>query len=345
MAGANASLAAAGKAPFVLDRSDAFAGVMIDDLTTLGIREPYRMFTSRAEFRLSVRAENADVRLTRRGFELGLVSRARYENAQERERLIASGLSVLSSFTLPCAKWVELGYKVAEDGRPRSGSEILAMPHVTLAQVAGTLREQQQLQWEKRREEREVLQGEMGTLQERQDVFQERLPQDDKDFLQALTEITSTPIAPAPGSEPPVHPRVAEHVEVAVKYAGYLERQAREVAEFKAGAGTPIPPDIEYADLPGLSREEQEILTVHRPPTVHAASRIPGVRPSTQLMLFQVAKRAADAARRAATHAERSAATHAALAQVRAQADALKAEAHALAIERERDGSLPAGAA
>lgn len=82
MAGVNAGLAAVGKPPFVLHRTDAFIGVLIDDLTTLGTREPYRMFTSRAEYRLSLRAENADLRLTRRAFEAGFVSRERYACAR-----------------------------------------------------------------------------------------------------------------------------------------------------------------------------------------------------------------------------------------------------------------------
>ena len=268
------------------------------------------MFTSRAEFRLSVRAENADVRLTRRAYEAGFVSKDRYEIFCERERHISDGMSQLSSFILPSAKWTALGHKVSEDGRPRSAADILSSPHVTLPDIL------------------------------------------------ALMRAHGCP-------EAGVHPRVADNVEVSVKYKGYLERQAREVAEFKAGASVAIPADLVYTDLPGLSKEEQEILTAHRPVTVHAASRIPGIRPSTLLLLFQVAKRqlkAADAlaaagtlhpagaaAQAAAAAAEAaglggSSKTKAALLQARQQAAILRAEAEALAEERKREGSLAAGA-
>ena len=289
IAGINAGNAAVGKPSFVLQRSDAFIGVMIDDLTTLGIREPYRMFTSRAEYRLSVRAENADVRLTRRGYEAGFVSQERYRVFQERERLIADGLQQLHSFHLPgvstnSVSWSGLGYKIAEDGRPRSAADILSTPNVTLNEVVGIMR--------------------------------------------------------ANGApEAAVHPRVSDNVEVTIKYKGYLDQQAKEVAEWKAGAASVArPPDIVYADLPGLSKEEQEILTAHRPVTVHAASRIPGIRPSTQLLLFQVAKRQLKRVEGATSEAA------AAVAQAKRQAALLRQEAEALAEERKRDGLVAPGA-
>ena len=105
IAGINAGLAAAGRAPFILRRTDALTGVLIDDLTTLGTREPYRMFTSRAEYRLSLRAENADLRLTARAWAAGAVSAGRYALLREREGLVAQGLAALEGFRLPPGEW------------------------------------------------------------------------------------------------------------------------------------------------------------------------------------------------------------------------------------------------
>lgn len=285
-----------------------------DDLITLGAREPYRMFTSRSEFRLSVRSENADFRLTRRGYEAGVVSRERYEYFAERERLVRAGLSALAGFVLPSSRWAALGYKVAGDGRPRSADDILSMPHVTLDEVTALLMRRQAAP----------------------DAGDGLPPQQHQDVARAATGAAAAPPPP-----PIVHPRVAEHVEVAVKYRGYLQRQAREVEEYKSGAaGVALPPDMAYATLPGLSREEQEILEAHRPATVYAASRIPGIRPSTTLLLYQSVKRLAAAAAAAAARAGGSGGD-----EVRRQAALLRAEAAALAEERARDGSLPAGAA
>jgi tRNA uridine 5-carboxymethylaminomethyl modification enzyme len=257
LAGINAGLAAVGKPPLVLDRSDAYVGVMVDDLTSLGAREPYRMFTSRAEFRLSLRAENADLRLTRRAFEAGVVSRERFEYFCERERLIQSGLDQLNAFLLPSKRCAELGFKVTSDVHKRSAADLLSLPHVTLAQVRSLMADHD-----------------------------------------------------APLDIPA---RVSENIETSIKYRGYLEKQRREIEDFKRGDALPLPETIDYSQFLSLSTEEKEILLAQRPATVHAASRIPGIRPSTLLQLFQVAKRAAVTKVRAAQVAKRAAASAAAL--------------------------------
>jgi tRNA uridine 5-carboxymethylaminomethyl modification enzyme len=304
-----------------------------DDLITLGAREPYRMFTSRSEFRLSVRSENADFRLTRRGYEAGIVGRERYEYFTERERLVGAGLSALAGFVLPSSRWAALGYKVAGDGRPRSGDDILSMPHVTLAEISALMHAEGRAHTQAASASHEEADAGAGTGAPRQQHL---------DVAQAATDAATDAVATATTASllpppPVVHPRVAEHVEVAVKYRGYLQRQAREVEEYKGGAsGVALPGDMVYAALPGLSKEEQEILEAHRPPTVYAASRIPGIRPSTTLLLYQSVKRLAAAAARSAGGGGDGA---------RRQAALLRAEAAALAEERARDGSLPAGAA
>ncbi|XP_030076290.1 5-taurinomethyluridine-[tRNA] synthase subunit MTO1, mitochondrial [Microcaecilia unicolor] len=109
VAGINASLRVSGKAPFIVSRTEGYVGVLIDDLTTLGTNEPYRMFTSRAEFRLSLRPDNADYRLTFRGYEeAGCVSQRRYTRALEMRNNLNEGLAALKSLQLSCSKWIQL---------------------------------------------------------------------------------------------------------------------------------------------------------------------------------------------------------------------------------------------
>ncbi|RKP06061.1 glucose-inhibited division protein A [Thamnocephalis sphaerospora] len=125
MAGINAGLAATGREPFVLDRADAYIGVLIDDLVTKGVEEPYRIFTSRSEYRLSVRADNADVRLTEKGYRAGVVSEARYTRHRQMADELEHGLALLSQFELSPQRWADHGVLVNKDGVPRSALRIL----------------------------------------------------------------------------------------------------------------------------------------------------------------------------------------------------------------------------
>ena len=108
-----AGLSAVGKPPFLLERTDSLIGVMIDDLTSMGVSEPYRMFTSRAEYRLSLRAENADARLTPRAYAAGVVSDLRHAHFTERQALLAGAMGRLEAFRMPAAAWADRGFKFA----------------------------------------------------------------------------------------------------------------------------------------------------------------------------------------------------------------------------------------
>jgi len=137
MAGLNAALAVGGSdSPFILDRADAYIGVMIDDLTTRGADEPYRMFTSRAEYRLRLRADNADQRLTPLGRAIGCLSPLRQDHWNIREAALAEARQVLASVKATPQDLARHGISVRQDGRIRTGMEILALPDIPLSRLA-----------------------------------------------------------------------------------------------------------------------------------------------------------------------------------------------------------------
>ncbi len=136
IAGLNAALAAQGRAPFTLDRSQAYIGVMIDDLTTMGAPEPYRMFTSRSEYRLSMRPDNADLRLTPLAVNLAIVSDQRRERFEEKMALLNEARSFSSAIKLSPNKAASYGLQLNQDGQVRSLMELMSYPHIGFDDLA-----------------------------------------------------------------------------------------------------------------------------------------------------------------------------------------------------------------
>jgi len=136
VAGLNAALAAMGRAPFVIDRSEAYIGVMIDDLITLGAPEPYRMFTSRSEYRLSLRPDNADLRLTGRGLNIGCVAVPRETMFRKKQQLLTEALEFASRETLTPKQAAAAGLTVNQDGQIRSLLDLLSYPHIGFDDLA-----------------------------------------------------------------------------------------------------------------------------------------------------------------------------------------------------------------
>ena len=135
IAGVNAALSIKGSEPFILDRSDAYIGVMIDDLITKGVAEPYRMFTSRAEYRLSLRADNADQRLTQKGIDLGLVSEERSNIFKDKSLKLAKIDSKMTKLSITPSKVSKFSINIAKDGISRNANEILAQKDVNMCKI------------------------------------------------------------------------------------------------------------------------------------------------------------------------------------------------------------------
>ncbi|CAH0350770.1 tRNA uridine-5-carboxymethylaminomethyl(34) synthesis enzyme MnmG [Aquabacterium sp. CECT 9606] len=270
-AGLNAALQARGQGPWLPRRDQAYLGVLVDDLITKGVTEPYRMFTSRAEFRLQLREDNADMRLTEAGRELGLVgderwaafNRKRDAVSRETERLRAQWVRPA---TLAAADAHRLVGKALE--REYSLADLLRRPGVNfdvLAEVS-TLAHQAQaaLNAEK------VASGQ-GT------VPRETVPVS-RAALQA--ELGNT-LADA----------VVEQVEISIKYAGYINKQNDEVERSAHFENLQLPAELDYHQVPALSFEVRHKLSQHRPETLGQASRISGVTPAAiSLLLIHLKK-------------------------------------------------------
>ena len=237
MAGTNAALAAQSRAPFILDRSQAYIGVMIDDLITKGVTEPYRMFTSRAEYRLLLRADNADQRLTKLGADIGLVgqSRASY-TAEKIEKFTKAKVNAADLKETPSVL-AKAGITINQDGVRRSVMDLLAYPNITMADLTAVWPELRELD-------------------------------------------TDT----------------AEYLAIDATYAGYLERQARDIEAFRRDEGLRIPEALEYDKIGGLSNEVRSKLIEARPATLGQAARIEGVTPGALMAVLAHIKKANRAA-------------------------------------------------
>jgi tRNA uridine 5-carboxymethylaminomethyl modification enzyme len=245
-AGVNAALQAQGREGFTLRRDQAYLGVLVDDLVTKGVTEPYRMFTSRAEYRLQLREDNADARLTELGRRLGLVDDARWAAFNRKRDAVAREAERLKG------SWVYPGRLPADAAERLLGKaldhehsllELLRRPGVsfdTLTELARAARIEPIVS-------RETFAAEYG---------------------EALADA------------------VIEQVEVSTKYAGYIGKQSDEVARARHFEDLPLPADLDYGQVHALSYEVRQKLAQHRPQTLGQASRISGVTPAAVSLLL-----------------------------------------------------------
>ncbi|MFQ3788662.1 tRNA uridine-5-carboxymethylaminomethyl(34) synthesis enzyme MnmG [Halomonas sp. A29] len=229
LAGLNAARRAKGLEAWWPRRDEAYLGVLVDDLITLGTKEPYRMFTSRAEYRLLLREDNADLRLTEAGRELGLVDDVRWAAFSEKREAIERESARLK------ASWVQPGSAAAEAITAKTGKPLS--------------REYSLLDLLKR--------PELGYAD--------------------LAHLSGEAVADE---------AVAEQVQIQAKYQGYIDRQQDEIDKLKRHEATPLPADLDYAQVEGLSHEIRQKLAEARPGTLAQASRISGVTPAAVSILL-----------------------------------------------------------
>ena len=240
MAGINAALKLKGEPPFTLDRTEGYTGILIDDLISKGTNEPYRMFTSRAEFRLHLRIDNADRRLTPYGRKLGLIGDeawAEYEQKQARMAALAQLLATKKVDSEGLALAAENLEFSAITGQ--TWAQLLKRPEIQIEQVLKALSTE---------------------------LSNDRL-------LVSMVKTDAERLASVPRNE-------ARAVETEIKFAGYLEQQKKAIQKLKEAEGVHIPEWLNYTTISGLSREMQEKLGRVRPQTIGQASRIPGVTPA-----------------------------------------------------------------
>ena len=236
LAGMNAARFVAGEEGWCPSRDEAYMGVLVDDLITRGVSEPYRMFTSRAEYRLQLREDNADLRLTEHGRWLGVVDDERWSafcrkrEAIEREHDRLKSTYVSPHVVDPATAERVLGQPL---DRERPLSELLRRPGVTYRSV-------------------HELEGSGSPVDD--DV-------------------------------------IADQIEVAIKYEGYIERQQTEIARQREHASTPLPVELDYRNVRGLSVEVQQKLNAHRPETLGQAARLSGMTPAAISLLLVHLKR------------------------------------------------------
>jgi tRNA uridine 5-carboxymethylaminomethyl modification enzyme len=240
-----------GESAWLPRRDQAYLGVLVDDLITKGVTEPYRMFTSRAEYRLQLREDNADLRLTEVRRRMGLVDEARWEAFSRKRDAVAREAERLKS------TWVHPGVLAAADAQRLIGkaleheynlADLLRRPDVQFDDVSAAAA----IARPEAAVSRETLRAEFGV-----------------DLADA----------------------VIEQVQIGIKYAGYIDKQNEEVERALSLESLPLPTDLDYAQVAALSFEVRQKLGKHRPATLGQASRISGVTPAAiSLLLIHLRK-------------------------------------------------------
>ena len=230
VAGINAALKIQGKAPMILTRDTSYIGTLIDDLVTKGTQEPYRIMTSRSEYRLLHRQDNADQRLTALGAAVGLVPQSRLEEVEEKYRAVKREIARLEGSGIP--------------GSPALNAMLAARDTASVANSA-------------------------------------RLA----DLLRR-PQVTYEDLAPFDAQRPELPQSVTDEVEIQLKYAGYLARQEKQVAEFKKEEARLLPENLDYSAIQGLRLEARQKLQEIRPVSLGQAGRISGVSPADIAVLM-----------------------------------------------------------
>ncbi|MBS7696936.1 MULTISPECIES: tRNA uridine-5-carboxymethylaminomethyl(34) synthesis enzyme MnmG [unclassified Chelatococcus] len=229
IAGLNAARRAGNQPEIIFDRAESYMGVMVDDLVTQGVSEPYRMFTSRSEYRLTLRSDNADERLTPRGLAIGCIGSERAESFRASQESLVRLRAQLRSLDLTPNQAEKFGLSLNRDGQRRSAFQILSYPGVDMRRLAGI--------W---------------------------------------PELSTVP------------DRLAARLEADATYAVYTERQAADIATYRADEAVKLPA-VDFLTMPGLSNEIRQKLVEVQPETLGQAARIEGMTPAAMTILAGIA--------------------------------------------------------
>jgi tRNA uridine 5-carboxymethylaminomethyl modification enzyme len=257
MAGINAALKVKKEMPLILDRTEAYTAILIDDLISKGTNEPYRMFTSRAEFRLHLRIDNADRRLTPHGRRVGLISDEAWTDFEAKQRRLDEVKQALerTKLTGAMAGEIELAHLAASESSPTR----VSTPHDLSSAVGQPLAQ--------------LLKRPEITVEQVAPVLRDLMPK----FFERNSSASSASSAVTLSSE---IRNELKSIETEIKYAGYLGQQERAIERLKKAEQRRIPDWFDYQAVSGLSREMQEKLGKVVPQTIGQASRIPGVTPA-----------------------------------------------------------------
>jgi tRNA uridine 5-carboxymethylaminomethyl modification enzyme len=266
IAGINAALRAKGKSPFILNRSQAYIGVLIDDLTTKGTNEPYRMFTSRVEYRLILREDNADLRLRELGFNIGLVERREFQQIKKKIYLIRQQLDKLKKAQLEPSLALNRKLKKFNTSplkRSTTLEQLLKRPEIDFDKLCKLVSDGKSfLNADFRR-----LHTDGRRLSRKKNLRISALDLRLSAFKKTFSEVKA-------------------QVETEIKYSGFIQRQLKEVERFRNIENIKIPQDLEYNNISGLSREIKEKLLRFQPLSLGQASRISGITPAAISILM-----------------------------------------------------------
>ncbi|ORM41061.1 tRNA uridine 5-carboxymethylaminomethyl modification enzyme MnmG [Babesia sp. Xinjiang] len=272
VAGCNAALAAvdAGQ-ELVLDRSDGYIGVLIDDLVRKGTNEPYRMFTSRSEDRLFLRIDNADIRMLKKGIKCGLIKNTkRLELIREKYVTAQAVINRLRSVSLPLHKW-EPSLQGTEH---KNGWEMLSVTGMKLPTLEKRVNEHYP--------EGKMTRTDAPPMSEAErEGLATAFADTDDDLVGQAARLSATPTNS--------NKHLQNVVEALCKYAPFVDRQAKQIERTLRGRSIPLRPDMEYTRerFAFLSKEEVEVLSKHRPATIAEAADLPGITPASMTLLAQ----------------------------------------------------------
>lgn len=268
MAGINAALAVANKEPFILKRDQAYIGVLLDDLVTKGVDEPYRMFTSRAEYRILLRQDNADLRLTELSYKLGLASEFRYKLLCKKYEAVNSIESDFDSVSMKPESVNEFLESKGTSPLPqrRKLSDILSRPQIDIYSLLDNVPHGTIVM-----DMLESLESDISNITELSNISSCNLPYSRTSLgVNAVSNQGTFSIKQ----------EVLESVEISIKYRGYIDRERKIADKILKLENVVIPDTFDFSKVTSLSIESRQKLIKHKPQTIAQASRIPGVSPA-----------------------------------------------------------------